>query len=409
MKSPFLRRLLPFIALAICLVIAAIFILNKKPPEKKPDSQDAPLVTLTPVTLGSEVLLVQSQGVVQAKYQTALTSQVSGKVVSVSEQFVRGGMVKKGDLLAQIDPFDYEVRLQQANASLASARAAFILERAQGQVAEAEWAKITNSAPSELGLRKPQQEQALAAVKAAEAGLQQAKKDLERTKIVAPFDALIEERLISPGGVVNIGTQLGRVLALELAEIRLPIANAELTYLNQLGKNAEVWLTATRGGELIKRSAKIVRDEGVVSEANRMVYLVAALADPYALKLANSGIENAQSLPFGTYVSASITGKQLDKVALIPRNLVKDGRVAIYKEGKLAFVDVDVLRNQGKLAVIGKGLANGDQLVTSSLQYPIAGMALQPREKPAVNNMQIEKKNTAEKPSSEAVSTQGEG
>ena len=409
MKSPYLRRLLPFIALAICLVIAAIFILNKKPPEKKPDNQTAPLVTLTSVTLASELMTVKSQGVVQAKYQTALSSQVSGNVVSVSDQFVRGGMVKKGDLLAQIDPFDYQVRLQQANASLASARAAFILERAQGQVAEAEWANITNSAPSELGLRKPQQEQALAAVKAAEAGLQQAKKDLERTKIVAPFDALIEERLISPGGVVNSGTQLGRVLSLEVAEIRLPIANAELAYLSQLGKNAEVWLTANRSGELIKRRAKIVRDEGVVDEVNRMVYLVAQLDDPYALTLAQSGIEELQSLPFGAYVSASITGKQLDEVALIPRNLVKDGRVAIYQEGRLAFADVEVLRNQGRVAVIGKGLANDDQLVTSSLQYPIAGMALQPRESSAVDAEKIQNNNTAEKPKSETVTTQGEG
>lgn len=371
MTSNLKRILIPLTILMVAVAVFAGLMVTKKNPPRKPDDQKAPFVALKTVQLAPMTLTVKSQGLVQPKYDTQLLAQVSGEITELSEKFLRGGLIKKGEVLAQIDPFDYEVRLQQAKATLASARTTFIQERAQGRVAEAEWKKITSAAPSELGLRKPQQERALAAVKAAEAGVLQATKDLERTRIIAPYDALIAARHVSPGSFVNMGTAIGKVLDIEVAEVRLPIASKDLLYLNNRGIDASVTLIATLAGKTFQWQASIDRDEGVVDETSRMIYLVAQFNDPYNLKS-----NHAYRLPFGTYVSADIEGQQLTAAASVPRALLRDNQLALFVDNKLTFTNVDVARHEDKYSVIRAGLNNGDLLITSSLEYPVEGMAL---------------------------------
>ncbi len=375
MTSDTKRIVLPLLILAIAGGLVWALVASKKPPEKKPEKNDIPFVQVQPVELKPVALTVRSQGLVQAKYETRLLAQVNGEITQVSDKFVRGGVVKKGELLAQIDPFNYQVKLQQSNASLASARAQFILERAQGRVAEAEWEKITNAEPSELGLRKPQQEQALAAVKAAEAGVRQASKDLERTRIVAPFDALITARHASPGSFVNMGNPIGEVMNIETAEVRLPVASDDMAFLQAQGIGASTTLTAAVSGKVLQWQAKIVRDEGVVDNTSRMFYLVAEVSDPYKLS-ESATVGNRQRLPFGTYVSAEIQGRALALAASVPRHLLKENRLALFADNKLKFTEVEVIRHQGEYSIIGAGLADGDQLITSSLPYPVEGMTL---------------------------------
>lgn len=365
------RTLLPVIIIGITVALFAGLMATKKTPPRKPEKHQAPFVSVEAVKLQAITLSVPSQGLVKSKYETRLLAQVSGEIIEVSDRFVQGGLVKQGEMLAQIDPFNYEVRLQQAKAELASARATFIQERAQGRVAEAEWKNITSAEPSELGLRKPQQERALAAVQAAEAGLRQATKDLERTQIKAPYDALIASRTVSPGTFVNTGTALGTVLNTTIAEIRLPIAGRELAYLNNRGIGSPVTLSANSGTTSTEWQASIVRDEGIIDDQSRMIYLVAQLDDPYNLQG-----QHPFRLPFGTYVTASITGKVLPEAARVPRHLLMDDRVALYKEHKLVFRDIKVLRHENQFSLVS-GLNKGDLLITSSLQAPVAGMALE--------------------------------
>ena len=377
MTSNTKRIVFPLALLLIAAGLVSIIVASKKPPEKKPEKNEAPFVTVTKVELAPLTLTVKSQGLVKPKFDTRLLAQVSGEVTEVSPQFVRGGLVKKGGLLAQIDPFNYEVKLQQANASLAGAKAQFILERAQGRVAEAEWDKITNAEPSELGLRKPQQEQALAAVKAAEAGVRQATKDLQRTRIIAPFDALVTARSISPGTFVNMGANIGNVVNVETAEVRLPVPGNELAYLANSGIDSSVTLTAVVSGKPQQWQANIVRDEGVIDDSSRMVYLVAQITNPYQLGArASTASPSPARLPFGTYVIASIEGIQLEAAASVPRHLLSDNRLALIVDNKLAFAEVEIVRHEGKNSIISTGLESGDQLITSSLPYPIEGMLL---------------------------------
>lgn len=342
---------------------------TKAPAEKKDKKVLVPYVAVEAVTVEPLQLLAHSQGEVMSRYETFLASEVSGVIVTITPEFVNGGIIKKGELLAQIDPFDYDVRVQQANANLASARAAFIQERAQGQVAEAEWASISNAKPSDLGLRKPQQEQALATVKAAEAELTQAKKDLERTEIRAPFDALVRVRNISPGQFVSVGNALGQLMDISVAEVRLPVNQADFAILKNRGELAEVNFYGQSYGEETVWKGQIVRDEGMIDADSRMTYLVAQVNDPYGLNT------NKPRLPFGTYVTAQIKGGIVDGVR-IPRRLFVNQKLPLIKDNTLHLADVTQLKQDGKFTIVSGGLATGDLLLVSTLDAPVEGMAV---------------------------------
>jgi RND family efflux transporter MFP subunit len=343
----------------------------KKPPEEKAEVDNTPLVAIQQVEMNPMTFSVGSYGVVKAKYETELVSQVYGEIVFLSNAFVRGGFVKKGDVLAKIDPSDYDADLIDAEANLASARATLVQERAFGKVAEEEWKRIKDGVPTELSLRKPQLAHEIAKLNSSEAGLKRALRNVERTIIKAPFDALIESRNIGLGSYVSQGTAVGKLLSTDHAEIRLPLADKEIQYLTNKGKDANVALIADLGGEKQQWLGKIVRSEGVIDSRSRMTYLVAEVIDPYGLKT------DKNELRYGTYVTANITGNDAGEVTVLPRHLVVNGTIATLDEDKkLRYKPVNVIRQFGAEVVISEGLAPGMNVITSALDYPVEGMQL---------------------------------
>nr|WP_283103755.1 efflux RND transporter periplasmic adaptor subunit [Shewanella gelidii] len=362
---------MPILILAIGGAGFAGFKAMKKPPEEKPIVDNTPIVAVKDVTYDERTFNVRSHGVVSAKYETNLVSQIAGEIVYLSESFIRGGFVKKGDILAKIDPSDYEAALTDAEANLAQANAALVQEKAFGKVAEDEWSRIKQGKPTALSLRKPQLAQELAKQKSAEAGLKRARRNLERTTIRAPYDALIESRAIGQGSYVNNGSPIGKLLSVSVAEVRLPVADKEIKYLSNRGHNAVVTIQGEYAGQPQEWVGKIVRNEGVIDSRSRMTYLVAEISDPYGLN------QPKNELRFGSYVTARIEGDFAGQVTVQPRHLVVDGKVAVMTEEKqLKFVPVNVVRQIDSNVVISSGLKAGDKVITSALDYPIEGMAL---------------------------------
>ena len=363
--------LLPLVILVMGVSAFFVFSGMKKPPEEKPKVDNTPIVSVQAITLTPVSLDVESHGVVSPKYETELVAQVSGEIVELSEHFVRGGFVKKGDVLAKIDQTDYQAQLIDAQAKLASAKASLKQEIAHGKVAESEWQHIKNGTPTELSLRKPQLAKELSHVKAAEAGVLIAQRNLERSEIIAPYDAMIEARHVGLGSYISTGNKIGKVLATDVAEIRLPVAENQLRYLLNQGVTAKVTLTGNFAGEQTQWQARIIRSEGVIDSTSRMNYLVAQVVDPYGLK------DNKKAIRFGAYVNAQISGKKVQDVAVIPRYLLSDNGVAVLDEdNKLRFVDVDIIRQDGRNVIVSNGLKEGDLMITSALNYPLNGMQL---------------------------------
>ena len=355
----------------------------KKPPAQKPIVDNTPLVTVQSNQPQALNLSVASYGVVNAKFTTELVAQVSGEIVFLSEKFVRGGFVKKGEVLAKIDGNDYEATLLDAQANIASAQAALVLELALGDVAKEQWSKISGTKPTPLSLRQPQLAQEKARLLSSKASLKRAQRNVERTMIRAPYDALIESRHIGLGSYMSAGTKLGQLYSTDKAEIRLPVADNELQYLINNGVGATVIISAKLAGREQQWSGEIVRSEGVIDELSRMNYLVAEIDDPYALlhkKTSNKKkANNAQSakLRYGTYITAEINGRHVDNVTRIARHLVVENQVAVMdQDNKLRFQNVSILRTVGATILIDRGLSDGMLLITSALDYPIEGMSV---------------------------------
>lgn len=366
-----MQKAFPIIVIVSGAAIATALVMLKKPPEEKPPVDNTPLVSVQAIQYEPMKFTVSSYGVVNAKYHTELVAQVTGEITYVSETFVKGGFIKKGHVLAKIDPSDYESALLDAQAELASAKSSLVLEKATAEVAEREWAEITDSKPSDLSLRKPQLAQEIAKLKSAEAGLQRAQRNLERTIIKAPYDSLIGSRNIGLGTFVSNGSSIGLVYNTDKAEVRLPLADKEMQYLDRKGTNAAVTLIGNFAGEKQEWKGKIVRSEGVIDSKSRMTYLVAEVNDPYGLK------GEHKELRYGTYVTAHIGGTNAGNVAVIPRHLIVNGLVAVMdNEKKLRYLPVNIIRQDGSNVIISSGLDDGMNIITSALDYPIEGMSV---------------------------------
>jgi len=372
--------IIPIVILAAGIAAMAIFSNMKKPPEEKEQVDKTPIVAVENISVAPMTLEVNSYGMVKPKYETELVAQVNGEIVELSDVFVRGGFVKEGQLLARIDPSDYQAALIDAQATMATARAALETELAQGKVAEREWKLITNTSPTELSLRKPQLAQELARVKAAQASVLRAERNLERTEIRAPYNAMIDNRNIGLGSFVGVGSKIGHVLGTATAEIRLPVADNQLAFLvktesTKQGVNAPVNLIGTYAGQDTQWQAIIARSEGVIDSKSRMSYLVAEINDPYLLN--SSSDSRDVPLRFGSYVNAKIMGYDISQATLVPRYLVVNGKVAILdNESKLHYAVIDIVRQQGSHVIVTNGLQDGDQLIVSALDYPVDGMKL---------------------------------
>jgi len=377
--------ILPITILVVGVIAYFGFSSLKTPPEEKAEVDNTPIVAVENIVVSPMTLYVSSYGIVKPKYETSLVAQVNGEIVELSDVFVRGGFVKKGQLLARIDPNDYHAALIDAQATMASARAALEKEVAQGKVAEREWKQITDTSPTELSLRKPQLAQELARVKSAQAAVLRAERNLQRTEVTAPYDAMIDNRMIGLGSFVSVGTQIGKLLGTAIAEVRLPVADNQLQFLIDRGQDAKVKLIGSYAGKSVEWLANIARNEGVIDNKSRMTYLVAEIQNPYLLKdkmagengAGNTDVVNIVPLRFGSYVQAEILGFEIANASILPRYLVIGDKVPLLdNDSKLHYATIDVVRQQGPNVVVSNGLFDGDRLIVSALDYPVDGMKL---------------------------------
>lgn len=362
--------LIPVIILVVVVFVAYGLASARKPPEKKAEVRLPLLVEVMPVTQQQVTYQIQSQGAVSAKQETSLVSEVNGRVVKLADVFVEGGFFQAGELLAQIEPADYVTNVKAAEATLANAQAALEEEKARVRVAEADWRSFQAGQAPALGLRRPQLASALARVRSAEADVERAKRELQRTEIRAPYAGMVKSRAVDLGQFVSRGNTLGVILGTDEAEVRLPLSDHDLAYVDLASKPA-VTLSADVAGQRLTWQAHLVRTEGVLDERSRVIYAVAQVMDPYQL---NSN--TATPLRFGRFVQASITGRQASNVTVVPRHLLKPGDqlLVVDSQESLQFRTLQLDRTDEQQAFIKDGFMAGDQILISPVTNPLPGL-----------------------------------
>jgi multidrug efflux system membrane fusion protein len=375
MITKILRRLTPLLILIIFIAAAMLLIRTQEAPEQKDQAINIAIVDVQTVQPQTLSLNLPSYGVVNPKYRTQLVTEVKGRLLNISANFVAGGVVKQGEQLAIIEPSDYEADLIQAEATLAQATAALNEEKARGVVAKIEFKDFGTGLPPELGLRIPQLKKEQANVKYAQAALARAQRNLTRTVIRAPFDGIIKARNVDLGQYVTLGTNLGELYDTSIAEIRLPLANEDLAYLESVDNpETAVTLTALLAGKQVTWQGNIVRSENVIDEKTRMVYLVAEIRDPY---LRNQHAKGALPLKYGSFVNAIIKGRTVSDVVKLPRHVVRNGQVAVVsKDNVIEIRPVNIIRSDIDTLFIKGSFSQGERVATTSVNSLSSGQTI---------------------------------
>ncbi len=348
-----------------------------------------PLVRAEQTVARTVHLDVESHGTVRPRTQIQLVSEVAGRVVWVSPSLWAGGFFDAGEELIKIEERDFELQVTAADAEVAQAKLALALEDAEAEAARGEWEKLQPGvAPSPLTVREPHLAQARTRVAAAEAMLAKAKLDLERATLRAPFAGRATRKNVDVGQYVGRGVVVAELYAVDFAEVRLPLPDEEIAFLDlrldATTRGPDVTISTEFAGSTQQWTGYLSRVEGEIDPRTRMVHVVARVEDPYDRKEQRDG----PPLAAGMFVAARIAGRALSDVIVIPRSAVRDGRRVLVVErsaddggtddelplGRLRFRDVDVLRFERERALVRGGLRAGDILCVTPLAEVVDGM-----------------------------------
>ncbi len=361
------------LAIIVGTVIGVVLlVLNKRVAKENEKQRIVPAVEIVEVMAADHAVKIFTQGVVESARETMLAAEVGGRVMEISPAFKRGGTVKKGERLVQIDPADFRATLAAAEVKRADAELALELERARVQQAKLDWEKLGNGNEplNPLVLRKPYLAAAEASAASAVEAAAKARRDVERTEILAPFDAGLRSANAEVGAVVAPGTMVAELYASNDLEVRLPLSLEDFGFLDRDAKGI-VTLKGTIGAEEYLWKAEPVRIDPEIERTTLSAHI--------AVKVLPTQGSAFPLPPVGLFVKAEIAGKTLGGVSEIPRRALLEGnRVIVVGEGnQIAFRDLVIPRRTRKTALVSGGLEAGDRIVLTRLSAPIAGMEVQ--------------------------------
>ena len=418
------RILLPILVLAFAIGLSKYMLANAKKPAKKPAQERFQVAQIQSIPTQDYQILIKSQGSIQARNQTLLIPEVSGRVIWISEDFRNGNFFSKNEVLLKIDPQNYKIALSEAISAQAQAKlnhermktktASYqaALKTAQSQLAQnilalqqeheraaqaiRDWKRLGNTKePSDLVLRKPQVVAAKADVEASKAEItnreadikllaieieaakvaydaskEQVRRrqlDLDRTQIKAPYTGRVLSRSVELGQNLSTNTQIGEIFSTSSVEVRLPINDLESTMID--AGSADV-PSAKNSVNIISKTAhltdtwnaQIVRTEGSIDTRSRQKFLVAKVKNPFNQK------DKHFPLELGKFVNAEIFGKKLPQVQAIPRIAIKNDQIIILNsELQARKTKIEILWEAGDQVIIKQILTDKEVLCLNKI------------------------------------------
>jgi RND family efflux transporter MFP subunit len=374
------------ISLIILLTGAAItfliFMTEPKAERGGATKETAMLVDVINAEYGTFRPKILATGTVKPSKDIILKSRVRGEILKQSEAFTPGGFVKKGEILLNIDPADYQNHLQQMQSALRQAIADLNIEMGRQNVAQKDYKILAETLSDEqesLILRKPQLNAARSKVDAARAVVAQAELELKRTTIKAPFDAHIVSRNVNVGSQVSPGDSLGRLVGIETYWIETTVPLSKIRWLDfqvnnkKAGSNVRIrnrsaWLP----GEY--RTGNLFRLVGILEDGTRLARVLVTVPDPLARMDSPSGLPK---LMIGSFVEVTIQARELGDVIRLNRDYIRKGRtVWVMDDGKLQIRSVDIILRDDNYAYISSGLKKDEMVVTTNLTTVVEGAGL---------------------------------
>ena len=371
------------LSLAVIIVgvgIAGLIIATGPKLDPQPPTPNAPMVRAATAVQETVQLSAITHGTVLPRTESELVPEVSGRVIAISPNMVSGGFFRKGDLLLEIDPLDYEVSLEQAKAALASTRSE-LTNAKKAHERQLDLAKRQSTSQSQKDDALNRLRLAHASLREARARLMRAERDLQRTRVIAPYDGRVRNEKVDIGQFVNRGAPIANLYATDLAEVRLPLHDEELAYLDLPlagtpfnNREPTVVLRAQFAGQQHTWEGRVVRTEGELDPRTRMINVIAQVEAPY------EQTENRPPLAVGLFVEAEIIGHLVNNIFVLPRSALQPNEqiYVVGNDNRLQFRDVTILRSVDENIYITDGIRPGELLCLSPVNNAVPGMLVQP-------------------------------
>jgi len=386
-KLTWLKTALISLILLACGIVLARHLVKTRPGAlRKEQVIRATLVEVVSVSPQSEKVFVVRRGTVVPARELELTPEVSGRIVWQSPNLAPGGLFDEKEEILKIDRGDHEAALKLNESLLEDATFNLKVEEGQQAIAKRDWEMLgkeieQTEVSRELALRKPHLSKAHAAVEAAKIAVERAQWNLDRTSIVAPFNAIVKEEFVEKDQRVTPQTRIATLIGTDhfWVQVSLPVDRLNWIVLpdenGEKGAPAKVIQEGSSGGR-IEKDGHVIRLLGDLDPAGRMARVLVEVDDPLGLNAGEE--ENSTPLLLGAYVSVEIEGRELNEVFVLPSTAVRDGnRVWIMNEKQqLEIRRIAVAWRRTDSVLIREGIESGERVVVSRIATPIPGTPL---------------------------------
>lgn len=345
-----MKKYIGLLTLISAIGIAVLLTATRAEPLKKPKIEATITVPTIELRTDSVQDRIIANGTIQPRWQTTLSSEVSGRVLSVSNQLLEGATFKQGQPLIEIENSDYRAALSEAKSELASVKRQFEEEQKRAQIAKENWdSSGIEGKPSALTLRQPQLQELKAQLESAKATLQRAEYDLSQTKIIAPYNGVVIERMVNPGGTLQVGSDIATIYDSGIYEIAVPLNDKQFRRLPNQPIGQDVIFSDSE--EHAVGHGKIIRIDQRIDPTNRW-------------RNVHIEITDTQNLLPGQFVTVAIPGKQYEHALTVPEKYIgSDGSVwYVDDQNRLQKFSANILFVSNHNAVINPSNALPDPL-----------------------------------------------
>ncbi len=375
----------------IGLVATAVVLWNRvqvAPSDTAPSGEAVTAVELQPQLASPRI---EAHGTVVPARKVTIRPQVEGLVRRRHPGLVAGGVVQRGETILELDPRDYQLAVEEMRVQVELAEAELAIEQGRQVVAEQEWQRFgeQDEEPSPLALRKPQQQQAKLEISRAEQRLEQVKLDLARTKLTAPFTALVQHASVEPGDLVSPSTEAASLVALDEFWVQVSVPLDALSRIAIPGRDGDegsrAFIRHYSGAETVEHKGEVIRLLGDLDTASGMARVLVRVEDPFSL----SGDEGEQAAPdtpalrkapllLGSVVTVELQGPEPQEIMEVPRQALHEGN-RIYvatADDTLAIREIDIAWRNSTTVAINDRLEEGERLILTGMVAPVEGMPL---------------------------------
>ena len=378
------KKTLLSIGASLLIIVLGIFtmkyLLTSAPQaEKQKPTMRGLLVETTQLQIRPYDVVLSTIGAVEAASKTTLSAKVSGKIIHTHPAFIPGGRVKKGDLLAHVDPSDYKIALAQIEAQLLSAKASEHIELGQQASAKKEL-ELSGLNPTGLNrsliLREPQLAQVKATIANVEASLENAKNNLKETAIIAPYDGVITKKSAELGSFITSQSSVAEMVSSKNFWLYASIPSRYLAVLNSLEEHelSSLHVKLSNQSQDLHVKARIIKLLPELDTTTKQARVLIEIEDP--LGISKKSGEPHQMLLLGETLHVHIYAKHIENAHLLPIHALRANNTVwvITPENKLAIKSVEIDAKDEHFVVIQKGLSLQDSIITTYMTTAVDGM-----------------------------------